>query len=105
MAIERMRRLLVSIKFQSVFNANVLNRKTLSPFFGKAGHKDVKHYSLQDQIILPFTRNSQGDRTSLYRTPEFEGGFAKAIKVYIHPDHHNFESFGTKVNIFVRLVK
>lgn len=70
---------------------------TLSPFFGKGGHKDVKHYPLQDQVILPFRSACPRDRTSTCGTQEFEGGFGRVSKADIHPDHHNFNSLHTKV--------
>jgi hypothetical protein len=71
---------------------------TLSPFFGKGGHKDVKHYPLQDQVILPFISDSRTDQTSSYRTLEFEGGFGRVFKVDIHPDHHNFVNLNMKAS-------
>jgi hypothetical protein len=74
---------------------------TLSPFFGKGGHKQVKHYPLQDQVILPFIEvETRKDRISTYRALEFEGGFGRVFKVDIHPDHHNFESVSKNVSLF-----
>ena len=70
---------------------------TLSPFFGKGGHKYVKHYPLQDQAILPFICTSPGGGPIAYRTQEFEGGFGRVSKVDIHPDHHNFNRLQEKV--------
>lgn len=70
---------------------------TLSPFFYRGGHKDVKHYPLQDQVILPFISASRRDRTSIGQTLEFEGGFGRVFKVDIHPDHHNFDGYNKKV--------
>lgn len=61
---------------------------TLSPFFGKPGHKDVKHYRLKDRAILPFLPVRQEDESC--RAGEYHGGFAKVFQVDIHPDHHNF---------------
>lgn len=75
---------------------------TLSPFFGKGGHKVVKHYPLQDQVVLPFievaTRKGQIDTD---RTLVFEGGFGKVFKVDIHPDHHNFKSVDRNVSLLM----
>lgn len=73
---------------------------TLSPFFGKGGHKEVKHYPLQDQVILPFIEvATRKGRTSTYRTLEFEGGFGRVFKVDIHPNHHNFDSVNKNVSL------
>ncbi|KAE9363830.1 hypothetical protein N431DRAFT_390007 [Stipitochalara longipes BDJ] len=69
---------------------------TLSPFFGKGGHKIVKHYPLQDQVILPFISAIRRDRSSTHNTLEFEGGFGRVFKVDIHPDHHNFDGHNVK---------
>lgn len=67
--------------------------KMLSPYFGKhKGSKGrVSHYQLQDHIILPFTRNDERTEAG---TP---GGFGVVWQVAIHPDHHDFENFATKV--------
>ena len=81
-------------------NFEELQWTTLSPFFGKGGHKEVKHYPLQDQVVLPFIEVvSRKDRTSTYRTLEFEGGFGRVFKVHIHPDHHNFDSVNAIVSL------
>jgi hypothetical protein len=72
---------------------------TLAPFFARGGHKDVRHYPLQDKVILPFISDSRRDQTSANSsTLEFEGGFGRVFKVDIHPDHHNFESVNLKVS-------
>ncbi|KAK0111473.1 hypothetical protein ONS95_001828 [Cadophora gregata] len=64
---------------------------TLSPFFAKGGYKQVKHYPLQDQAILPFISCSP-DEGRIGKTLAFEGGFSRVSKIDIHPDHHNFGS-------------
>jgi hypothetical protein len=76
----------------NIRNFEDLQWRTLSPFFGKGGHKNVKHYPLQDQVILPFISASRRDETGTCRTLELQGGFGRVFKVDIHPDHHNFES-------------
>jgi hypothetical protein len=79
----------------NIRNFEDLQWRTLSPFFGKGGHKNVKHYPLQDQVILPFVSASRMDETGTCRTLELHGGFGRVFKVDIHPDHHNFESLTT----------
>jgi hypothetical protein len=63
---------------------------TISPFFARGkGRKNVAHFRLQDQIILPFTSDSRRDADA-YERLEFEGGFSQVFKVDIHPEHHDF---------------
>lgn len=53
----------------------------LAPIFGRPRRKDVKHLSLEDQRILPFTEEEEVS----------EGGFGRVSRVNIHPDHHHFD--------------
>lgn len=63
---------------------------TISPFFARSrGRKNVKHFPLQDQVILPFISDSRRDPDA-YERLEFEGGFSQVFKVDIHPEHHDF---------------
>jgi len=63
---------------------------TISPFFAQSRRrKNVKHFLLQDQVILPFTSDSRRDAYA-YERLEFEGGFSQVFKVDIHPEHHDF---------------
>ena len=63
---------------------------TLAPYFGKGEHRDVLHYELANQVILPFTSDSRRDKASMERSLALEGGFGRVFQVDIHPDHHNF---------------
>ncbi|KAJ9148594.1 Kinase-like protein [Pleurostoma richardsiae] len=53
----------------------------LAPYFARGTRKDVKHYTLPDETILPFTS---------WENKREPGGFGQVYKVSIHPDHHNF---------------
>jgi hypothetical protein len=65
---------------------------TISPFFARLpGRKNVKHFPLQDQVILPFISDSRRDDDT-YEGQEFEGGFSQVFKVDIHPAHHDFHN-------------
>ena len=63
---------------------------TISPFFARSrGRKNVKHFPLQDQVILPFISDSRRE-AGAYERLEFEGGFSQVFKVDIHQEHHDF---------------
>lgn len=62
---------------------------TLAPFFSRGEQKNVHHYVLDDETILPFTVNSRR-RNESQRREEFGGGFGRVFKAHIHKDHHNF---------------
>lgn len=63
---------------------------TLSPFFSKSeGRREITHYILEDQAILPFVEEHDSGRPA---ASEVSGGFSSVFKVNIHPDHHNFSS-------------
>jgi hypothetical protein len=86
-------------------NFEELQWTTLSPFFGKGGHKEVKHYRLQDQVTLPFIEVApHRNRLDPHKTLEFEGGFGRVFKVDIHPDHHNFDSVNHNVSWVVPVI-
>jgi serine/threonine protein kinase len=55
----------------------------LAPFFARGTRKHAPHYSLQPQVILPFTSWEKVAR---------RGGFGQVYKVEIHPDHHAFNN-------------
>jgi hypothetical protein len=60
--------------------------KMLAPFFSRDDCGDVKHYTLEDQHIMPFVAPEHGQDENADRT----GGFGKVLMVRIHKDHHNF---------------
>jgi hypothetical protein len=62
---------------------------TLAPYFARSERKNVKHWILQDQTILPFVSDSRREE-DIYDRLEFEGGFSQVFKVDIHPEHHDF---------------
>lgn len=74
--------------------------KTLSPFFSRGGHKEVKHYKFQKEVILPFLETS-GEKSSLTDCElSLKGGFGTISKIHIHPQHHNFRNTDdTKVKV------
>ncbi|KAI0458011.1 kinase-like domain-containing protein [Xylaria acuta] len=81
--------------FKSFSRMNLMNFEdcqwaVLAPIFDRPRRKDVKHYDLKDQIILPFTEEEEVS----------EGGFGRIMRVKIHPDHHNFDDSGTYCNQF-----
>ncbi|RSL93552.1 hypothetical protein CEP52_013205 [Fusarium oligoseptatum] len=61
----------------------------MAPFFSRAVDGKVMRYRFPDSTILPFSKEKRqpGDP---FEEQEFEGGFGKVSKVYIHPEHHNF---------------
>lgn len=77
--------------FMEVLNFEEWQWTTIAPFFRDTPRKDVKHYVLEDQAVLPFSKDSRfpadgGSGSDL----EFEGGFGQVFKVGIHPEHHDF---------------
>ncbi|RWA13207.1 hypothetical protein EKO27_g1899 [Xylaria grammica] len=62
----------------------------LALIFDRPRRKDVKHYYLEDQAILPFIQEQEVSG----------GGFGQISRVDIHPDHHNFSGSGTHDNKF-----
>lgn len=85
--------------FQMKWNWNQLNIRnfeewqwaTLPLVFARStGIRKVTHYSLQEQRILPFTKDSSQYKPHYSGKTELEGGFASVFKVGIHPEHHNF---------------
>ncbi|KAK0713436.1 kinase-like domain-containing protein [Lasiosphaeria miniovina] len=63
---------------------------TLAPFFSKSEErKEVRHYPLQDRVILPFSPNKKQGEVN----EELLGGGGRVFKTGIHPDHHNFHAF------------
>lgn len=63
---------------------------TISPFFAQSyKRKNVNHFVLQDQVILPFLSDSRREANAFERF-EFDGGFSQVFKVDIHPEHHDF---------------
>ncbi|KAM5341794.1 hypothetical protein ACJ41O_014825 [Fusarium nematophilum] len=67
----------------------------MAPFFSRAADGKVWRYRFPDSSILPFSKEKKQPGES-FDDQEFEGGFGKVSKVYIHPDHHNF--FDGKTN-------
>lgn len=62
----------------------------ISPFFARSHkRKNVTHFVLQDQAILPFISDSRRGPDALDNL-EFEGGYSEVFKVEIHPEHHDF---------------
>jgi len=61
----------------------------LAPFLTKGERKNVKHYVLQDQAILPFTDDSRR-HDNAHQAEELGGGFGRVFRAEIHPDHHDF---------------
>lgn len=63
---------------------------TLAPFFSQSKErKQVRHYPLQDRVILPFLCEGKRDDNSPI-AEELLGGGGRVFKAVIHPDHHNF---------------
>lgn len=64
---------------------------TLSPFFALSKErKEVNHYRLQDEIILPFMDEATVGDESKPAAIELLGGGGRVFKVRIHPEHHSF---------------
>lgn len=72
---------------------------TLAPFFARSERKNVKHYILQDQVILPFLADSRREGDEFDRL-EYEGGFGRVFKVDMHPEHHDFHDPHVRLQIF-----
>jgi hypothetical protein len=64
--------------------------KVLAPIFS-TDDVSVRHYSLLDQHVLPFTEPAGPPGTNI--TDKF-GGYGKVLMVDIHPDHQNFSANG-----------
>lgn len=64
----------------------------LAPTFQCGETKDVKHLSLPDDVPLPFTADSQHDRSP----HKMQGGYSTVSEITIHPAHHQFH--GLEVN-------
>lgn len=63
---------------------------TLAPFFARSEErKEVRHYVLQDQDILPFLPDQKRDE----QPQDIYGGGGRVVRADIHPDHHNFHEF------------
>ncbi|KAM0420961.1 hypothetical protein ACHAPT_011204 [Fusarium lateritium] len=61
----------------------------MAPFFSRAVDGKVMRYRFPDSTILPFSKEKRQPGDPLDEQ-EFEGGFGKVSKVFIHPEHHNF---------------
>ncbi|KAF1832271.1 hypothetical protein BDW02DRAFT_632158 [Decorospora gaudefroyi] len=60
--------------------------KMLAPFFSQDDDGDVKHYTLEDEHIVPFVA-PEGAKDE---DADITGGFGKVLMVRIHEDRHNF---------------
>lgn len=72
--------------FQGFTRMNFINFENcqwavLAPIFRCPSRKNVDHYCLEDQTILPFTEEED----------VYEGGFGRVSRIRIHPDHHHFD--------------
>lgn len=64
---------------------------TLSPFFSLSKErKEVNHYRLQDETIIPFMDEATVGDERKPVTIELLGGGRRVFKVRIHPEHHSF---------------
>lgn len=64
---------------------------TLSPFFSLSQErKEVNHYRLQDETIIPFMDEATVGDERKPVTIELLGGGRRVFKVRIHPEHHSF---------------
>lgn len=59
-------------------------------------HREVQHYQLEEQRILPFVKDSREQKPHFSRRTELEGGFASVFQVAIHPQHHDFQTLPDK---------
>jgi hypothetical protein len=75
---------------------------TIAPFFHGGAGRNVKHFPLQDAVMLPFTKDSRREKNNPIIT-EIEGGYGRVFRVDIHPDHHNFGLSKVKL-IYVRCI-
>jgi hypothetical protein len=64
---------------------------TVAPFFHRGSRKDVRHFPLQDSIMLSFIEDSRRNKKANLQTV-LEGGYGRVFKVNIHSDHHNFNT-------------
>ncbi|KAG4436080.1 hypothetical protein IFR05_008436 [Cadophora sp. M221] len=62
---------------------------TVSPFFYKGIDKEVRHFTLKESIMLPFTADSRRDSGTESQDAVIDGGFSRVFKVNIHSDHHD----------------
>jgi hypothetical protein len=62
---------------------------TLAPFFARGERKNILHYPLQDQVILPFVSTIQKGLDEQDWT-NIESSGNQVVKTDIHPEHHNF---------------
>ncbi|KAI3532835.1 hypothetical protein CSPX01_13170 [Colletotrichum filicis] len=60
----------------------------LPPFFTKGKRKNVKHYVLEPDRVLPFTSATDGGKSGMAEI--HRGGFSRVLQAEIHPDHHDF---------------
>ncbi len=63
----------------------------VSPFFARGEHRNVRHYQLAEDDILPFTYDSRDEPSASGQSFLERGGFGVVFKVRIHDDHHSFE--------------
>lgn len=70
----------------------------VSPFFAKGEHRNVCHYQLEEEDVLPFTYDSRDGFSKGASGPGIleRGGFGEVFKVCIHRDHHSFEGKGSR---------
>ena len=65
---------------------------TLAPFFAKSEErKEVRHFPLQDRVILPFLSEGKRDDAEAI-AEELLGGGGRVFRATIHPEHHNFHA-------------
>ena len=73
--------------------------KVKSPFFARGEDGEVMHFSLQEDDVLPFVKDSRRS-TDARDTVMETGGFGQVFQVEIHPNHHNFRVAAAKGNVF-----
>lgn len=64
--------------------------RTLSPVFVQGGPKEVLHYTLEEEDILPFVESEGSITRGHTASTKYRGGFATVRKVEIHAEHYNF---------------
>ncbi|KAK3368273.1 hypothetical protein B0H63DRAFT_74217 [Podospora didyma] len=62
----------------------------LAPVFVRSEHKNVRHYQLTSDDILPYTFDSRWGTDATAQNVLERGGFGEVFKVCIHRNHHNF---------------
>ncbi|KAF7559256.1 hypothetical protein G7046_g4896 [Stylonectria norvegica] len=70
----------------------------LAPYFFRGNDGTIHRFKLPKSTILPFIKSDSG--ASFREEEEHEGGFSSVTKVYIHADHHNFETRKGKISAF-----